>query len=661
MSEIPGQSTEQKQEIQTQSLENFVQKNWEKQESLDVEKNKANEQKEEAKKKVISETWENLDGLAKADVMKKLLDGKEVTQEELERKGIKQHLIELLYEGLALADAPDTGGLALLNESVLLREPMFNGVETDSIDTVVKCRRIIQNDLNSGNQELLTKRYDPRLKNILMAWQKGDSSTLQKQDLTHLANLLSQNVSEGDFYNYDKKGDKLRNGGKLTEKAYQLAYASIAKEVFVMLKSDLQDGSQNQKLVQELMGGIKKPENYLAEIRSESEIRGVDQPLKILAPNNLFKLVATVWGGAVAVINAIASKGDVMNNPWFWTGLGTSYVGSEGLKGKSPWNRKIDDVQIAVDRVEHNKPFRKAEKVNGKEIEGKDLTLEQYMLQNKNEVILLKEALAKNGGTISQLKSVKKDKTNAEGKAEKSLPMMTREQLGLTPLATPETEEVAYRRYLFYEALKETGIKNLKDLNNYEAAVEMFGQDPRTWTGEQFAEYRKIYGTKWLEKFLNLKHGNAILDSNLNFRERLNLYEDLINKSAKNYGLNPDDLKALISVESNGHWSASSGTGSLGMMQLTSWIYWKNKYGGEINPFNPEESIDRGAEFLADLMYKYKGNREKAFTAYNTGEPMVDKAVKRYGSNWKMGLSKEGQGYYGKIQKALNNKKNLWE
>lgn len=533
-------------------------------------------------------------------------------------------------------------------------------IEENSNDTIVKARRIIERDFQKGDIDTIRRMYDPKLHSILKAWTSRDVSKLTSEDHEHLAHLLSQKVTLNQSKRYSKKAGELRDSQNyLKEDAFRNAYQTIAVEVYELLEKD--QGVEFKKKIEALQSQIwKDPNEYAVDVRSDKVMRELKQPLSFLAPGNLLKLALTAWGGAVALLNLIASKGDVAGNPWFWAGLGGAYTGYKELKGESYFNKDIDDWQTTVDNVERKRPFAGAEKINGKEVAVKGMTLETFMqsAEGKSEIDLLKESLKKKGkgAKISQFKK-KRISVNTDDGKEK-VRVITREGLGLGD--GKESEAVTYRRYLLFEALKDVGINNLDDLEDYETAVEMFNRDPSTLTGKEIIYYRKKFGKDVFEEKFNLKHGNEILDSDAEFKERMKNYEADIQAAAKNYKIHPNYIKALIHVESNGHWNASSWTGSLWIMQMTKDIYKENKYGEAVNPLEARKSIDRGTEFLADMINRrYKGNLEKAFTAYNVGETVLDKAVNSYGSNWKSGLSEEGRDYFVKINRALKNKP--WE
>lgn len=95
-------------------------------------------------------------------------------------------------------------------------------------------------------------------------------------------------------------------------------------------------------------------------------------------------------------------------------------------------------------------------------------------------------------------------------------------------------------------------------------------------------------------------------------------YCDLIAKYATRHQLPEALLVALISQESNFNASAVSTKGAKGLMQLMD----INSQG--IDPFHPEQNLERGTQLLARLVRKF-GDLRLALAAYNAGEGNVKK------------------------------------
>ncbi|EIJ5251523.1 lytic transglycosylase domain-containing protein [Salmonella enterica] len=95
---------------------------------------------------------------------------------------------------------------------------------------------------------------------------------------------------------------------------------------------------------------------------------------------------------------------------------------------------------------------------------------------------------------------------------------------------------------------------------------------------------------------------------------------EIIKRYAKKYNISEALIQALIQQESAFNPNAISKSGAKGLMQLMP-IHTVPK---GIDPFNPEQNIKTGMDFLSHLLNKY-GDLRLALAAYNAGEKAVDK------------------------------------
>lgn len=100
--------------------------------------------------------------------------------------------------------------------------------------------------------------------------------------------------------------------------------------------------------------------------------------------------------------------------------------------------------------------------------------------------------------------------------------------------------------------------------------------------------------------------------------------ERLIEETAREHGVDPKLVKALIQVESAFDQRALSRRGAMGLMQLMPETARDYRIS---NPWDIRENVKGGTAYLRDLLYQFGGDLEKALAAYNAGPS----AVKEYG------------------------------
>lgn len=122
-------------------------------------------------------------------------------------------------------------------------------------------------------------------------------------------------------------------------------------------------------------------------------------------------------------------------------------------------------------------------------------------------------------------------------------------------------------------------------------------------------------------------------------------YQSLISTNESKYGLPSGLLASVANAESSFNPNAKNKSGASGMFQFMP----ATAKGYGIDPYDVTEAADAAAKMLNGLIAKYDGDVSKALAGYNWGGGKVDKAVRKYGSNWLKYAPAETKNYIKKI------------
>lgn len=100
--------------------------------------------------------------------------------------------------------------------------------------------------------------------------------------------------------------------------------------------------------------------------------------------------------------------------------------------------------------------------------------------------------------------------------------------------------------------------------------------------------------------------------------------EDIVAAESATNRLHPELLYSVIAAESNFNPKAVSAKGAIGLMQLMP----ETAAALAVNPHDPAENVQGGAQYLRFLLNKYAGSKDqlvRAVAAYNAGPAAVDR------------------------------------
>lgn len=98
---------------------------------------------------------------------------------------------------------------------------------------------------------------------------------------------------------------------------------------------------------------------------------------------------------------------------------------------------------------------------------------------------------------------------------------------------------------------------------------------------------------------------------------------EMVHAAAERHGIDPKLFEALVNQESGFDPNAVSSAGAKGLTQLMP----KTAASlGVTDPFDPAQSLNGGAKYLAQMMREFNGDTRLALAAYNAGPGAVRRA-----------------------------------
>jgi soluble lytic murein transglycosylase-like protein len=155
------------------------------------------------------------------------------------------------------------------------------------------------------------------------------------------------------------------------------------------------------------------------------------------------------------------------------------------------------------------------------------------------------------------------------------------------------------------------------------------------------SDFNKLVDKEIKNEYAKMRTSNKTVVFNDNTK-----YDEIINKYAMLYGVDPLLIKSIIKQESGFNPNARSSAGAGGLMQLmpktASSLGVKNLY-------DPKQNISAGTKYFAFLLNKFNGDVPLALAAYNAGPT----AVAKYDN--KIPPYKETQKYVKNIMETYNS------
>ena len=112
--------------------------------------------------------------------------------------------------------------------------------------------------------------------------------------------------------------------------------------------------------------------------------------------------------------------------------------------------------------------------------------------------------------------------------------------------------------------------------------------------------------------------------TNEDTKQNTDRFNDIIREASQRFMVPEQLISAVIKQESSFDQRAVSPKGAMGLMQL---MPATAAFLGVEDPFNAEENIFGGTQYLRELINRFNGNLNKALAAYNAGPQRVGEDI----------------------------------
>ncbi len=121
---------------------------------------------------------------------------------------------------------------------------------------------------------------------------------------------------------------------------------------------------------------------------------------------------------------------------------------------------------------------------------------------------------------------------------------------------------------------------------------------------------------------IKVKNDSTAISPSKGSIDRLNKFDDIIDKASKSFGIDKNIIRSVILTESAANPKAMSSANAKGLMQLI------DSTASDMNVknvWNPEDNIFGGTKYLSKMLDQFDGDLEKSLAAYNAGPGNVQK------------------------------------